>query len=47
MNLKVDIHDVKFAIKSLKDKAPGPSKLRKKHFTYLPDKMIHNLAHIF
>ena len=29
MNLKVDIHDVKFAIKSLKDKAPGPSKLRK------------------
>lgn len=46
-NLKIDIDDVKFAIKSLKDKCPGPSKLRKKHFENLPDNILQNLTHIF
>ena len=46
-NLKIDIEDVKFAIKSLKDKCPGPSKLRKKHFSHLPDNILQNLTHIF
>ena len=47
MNLKIDKDDVKLAIKTLKDRTPGPSKLRKKHFTHLPDNILHNLAHIF
>ena len=46
-NLKIDIDDVKFAIKTLKDKCPGPSKLRKKHFSNLPSNVLKNLAHIF
>ena len=46
-NLKIDIDDVKLAIKSLKDKCPGPSKLRKKHFANLPDNILQNLTHIF
>ena len=47
LDLKIDIHDVKLAINTLKDKCPGPSKLRKKHFAHLPDNMLSNLAHIF
>ena len=35
------------ALKTLKDKCPGPSKLRKKHFSNLPDNVLQNLAHIF
>ena len=38
---------MKFAINSLKDKCPGPSKMRKKHFSYLPDNILQNLTHIF
>ena len=47
LNLKVDIDDVKVAIKNGKDKCPGPSKLRKKHFEKLPNNILFNLAHIF
>ena len=47
LNLVIDIDDVKFSIKSLKDKCPGPSKLRKKHFLNLPDNILHNITHIF
>ena len=47
LQLKIDVDDVKFAIKSLKDKCPGPSKLRKKHFSNLPDNILHNITHIF
>ena len=32
VNLKIDIDDIKLAIKTLKDKCPGPSGLRKKTF---------------
>ena len=44
LNLKIDIDDVKFSIKSLKDKCPGPSKLRKNHFLKLPDNILHNIS---
>ena len=47
LNLEKDIDDVKFSIKCLKDKCPGPSKLRKKHFLNLPDNILHNITHIF
>ena len=47
IDLNVDLEDVKFAIKSLKDKCPGPSKLRKKHFEELPENILFNLTHIF
>ena len=47
IDLNIDIDDVKFAIKTMKDKCPGPSKLRKKHFSELPDNILLNLAHIF
>ena len=38
--------DVRMAIKQLKDRAPGPSKLRKVHFSHLPDNIITNITHI-
>ena len=41
------MEDVKRAIKTLKDKCPGPSKLRKKHFLNLPDNILQNITHIF
>ena len=47
LNLKIDVEDVKFSIKSLKDKCPGPSKLRKNHFVNLPDNILHNITHLF
>ena len=47
MNLKLDVDDIKLAIKNIRDKCPGPSKLRKKHFEELPDNILHNLTHIF
>ena len=47
IDLILDIDDVKFAIKTMKDKCPGPSKLRKKHFEELPDNILLNLTHIF
>ena len=47
IDLNIDIDDVKFAIKTMKDKCPGPSKLRKTHFAELPDNVLLNLAHIF
>ena len=39
--------DVKYSIESLKDKCPGPSKLRKNHFLNLPNNILHNITHIF
>ena len=47
LNLKIDVDDVKFSIRNLKDKCPGPSKLRKNHFLNLPDNILHNITHIF
>ena len=38
--------DIRLAIKQLKDRAPGPSKLRKPHFTHLPDNIISNITHL-
>ena len=38
--------DVRIAIKQLKDRAPGPSKLRKVHFSHLPDNIITNITHL-
>ena len=38
--------NVRLAIKQLKDRAPGPSKLRKIHFSHLPDNIITNITHL-
>ena len=38
--------DVRLAIKQAKNKAPGPSKLRKIHFENMPPNIIRNIAHI-
>ena len=38
--------DVRFAIKQSKNKAPGPSKLRKIHYENMPPNIIRNIAHI-
>ena len=47
IDMKINIEDVKLSMKSLKDKCPGPSKLRKNHFVNLPDNIVHNITHIF
>ncbi|CAL4067354.1 unnamed protein product [Meganyctiphanes norvegica] len=39
--------NVALTIKELANKAPGPSKLRKPHFTNLPPNMIRNITHLF
>ena len=40
------IADIRLAIKQSKNKAPGPSKLRKIHFENMPPNILKNIAHI-
>ena len=44
--LPIDEHDVTSAIKSISNRTPGPSKLRKPYFTNLPVNVIKNIVHL-
>ena len=43
---QITIADIRMAIKQSKNKAPGPSKLRKIHFENMPPNILKNIAHI-
>ena len=45
--LPFDDLDTKLNIKSLANKAPGPSKLKKPHYTNIPQNITNNITHIF
>ena len=43
---QIGIADIRLAIKQSKNKAPGPSKLRKIHYENMPPNILRNIAHI-
>ena len=43
----ITLGEIKSVIKSIKQKAPGKSKITKKHITSLPVNMIQNLQYIY